>query len=89
VTVTDGILPRPLTAHLKLLTCFVLMGLLSVAVVAEQAQPHFPCDRHSGAFSNEVSSDFDIDRLDCHVSSVRNSPTIQFWSVPPYVGITW
>jgi hypothetical protein len=65
----------------------VLALLTSIAMVAQLTQSPISCEHHKGAFSNDFSSDFDINSFDCRVSSIKNSPTIRFWGVSPYVGI--
>ena len=76
---------RPLSKHWQRL---VLLGLISaVVVVAAKAQTPISCEQHAGAFSNGFSADFDVSRLDCRVSTIKNSPTIQFLAVSPYVRI--
>jgi hypothetical protein len=45
------------------------------------------CERHRGDFSNDFSSDFDINRVECRISSLKHSPTIRIWGSAPYVGV--
>jgi hypothetical protein len=69
---------------------FLMMGLsLTVTAVWLLTQSPISCERHRGASSNDFSSDFDINRIECQVFSVKHSPTIRFWGVAPYVGIDW
>lgn len=82
--------PRPFDSRSKLLAFLVLVGLVaSVVMVTELAQSPISCERHKGDFSNDFSPDFDINSVDCRVSWIKNSPTIRFWGVSPYVGIKW
>jgi hypothetical protein len=71
------------------LLILIAMAILSFAKVAEQVKLSFSCERHLGAFSNAFSIAFDINRTDCRLSGVEDSPTIHLWEVPPYVGIDW
>jgi hypothetical protein len=81
---------RPVDAKSKLLALLVLVGLILFAMVAELSQsPPISCKRHDGAFSNDFSPDFDINRVDCRASWIKNSPTIRFWGVSPYLAVTW
>jgi hypothetical protein len=83
-------LPRPFDSRSKLLALLVLVGLVaSVAMVTELTRSSISCERHKGAFSNDFSPDFDINSLDCRASWIKNSPTIRFWGVSPYVGVKW
>jgi hypothetical protein len=69
---------------------FLMMGLcLTVAAVWLITQSPISCERHRGAFSTDFSPDFDINRIECRVTSVKHSPTIRFWGVAPYVGVDW
>jgi hypothetical protein len=82
--------PKSFGALSKVWPWLVLLGLvLTVAAVAEQTGSPISCERHQGAFSKGFSLGFDIDKTDCRISSIKDSPTIQFWDVPPYVGVRW
>jgi hypothetical protein len=73
-----------------LIVCLALLFLgLSAAVAVERLGPPIRCERHAGAFSNDFSIDFDIDRLDCRIPWVARSPTMHVWGVAPYVGLDW
>jgi hypothetical protein len=78
-------------ARSKLLAFLVLVGLalaLPVARVSELTYSPISCERHHADFSNDFSPDFDINSVDCRVPWIKSSPTIRFWGVPPYVGIS-
>jgi hypothetical protein len=62
---------------------------LSVAVAATWPIIQSSCERHQGTFGAGFSTDFDINRIECRVASVKHSPTIRFWGVAPYVGVDW
>ena len=67
----------------------VLLGLMWAAIAAGRLEPPTACERHAGAFSNDFSADFDIDRVDCRIPWTKRSPTMHIWGVPPYVGLDW
>jgi hypothetical protein len=79
---------RPLELS-KLWAVLLAVGLgLTFASAAELPQSPISCGRHQGAFSNDFSpNDFDINSVDCRVSWIKNTPTIRFWGVSPFVGI--
>jgi len=88
MTSIDGTaLPRSFDA--RFLAFLVLVGLALIGMVSELAQPSISCERHQGGFSNGFSPGFDINSVDCRVSSIKDSPTIRFWGVSPYFGINW
>jgi hypothetical protein len=82
-------LPRPSDARSKLLALLVLVGLVAFVMVAELTQSPISCKRRDGAFSNAFSPAFDINSVECRASWIKNSPTIEFWGVSPYVGVKW
>jgi hypothetical protein len=66
------------------------LGMVSLVAVWELTLNRpISCERHQGTFSNDFSPDFDITRVNCRLSSIKNSPTIRFWGVSPYIGIKW
>ena len=74
----------------KLWAIFVLVFLgMTFVSAAELIHTPISCEQHQGAFSNGFSPAFDIDRIDCRMSWIKNSPTIRFWKVRPFVGIKW
>lgn len=81
--------PRPFDVlSSKLWTVFVLMFLgLSLVSVAELIQSPISCKLHRGAFDSGFSADFDIDHLDCRISWMKDSPSIRFWRVYPFVAL--
>jgi hypothetical protein len=78
----------PSRVGLLALAAFLGAIALTPAAVSALTHPLVSCERHQGAFSDRFSTEFDIDRVDCGASWVEGSPTIYFWSVPPYVGIS-
>jgi len=79
-------------ALLKLTALLALIGfaLIFVATAEKAGSPSsVSCEHHNGAFDKGFSADFDIDRTDCRIPSIKNSPTVGFWGVLPYVGVRW
>jgi hypothetical protein len=72
--------------QLYLLFIVVIVG-LSFAMISELSHSPVSCEHHEGAFSNDFSPDFDINRTDCRISGIENFSALQFWGVSPYVGI--
>jgi len=69
---------------------FILAWLgLTLVSAAQPTQSPISCQWHRGAFSNAFSPAFDINSLDCRMSGIKDSPTVRFWSVYPFVGIKW
>jgi hypothetical protein len=69
---------------------FLMIALsLTFTAVWLLTQSPISCERHQGAFSNDFSSAYDINRIECRVSSLKHSPTIRFWGAAPYVGVDW
>jgi hypothetical protein len=79
-------LPRPIDIRTTLWCMLALAGALSVAMVSELTESPISCERQKGSFSNDFLPDFDINSFDCRVSWTKNSSTIRFWRVSPYVG---
>jgi len=67
----------------------LLLGLTFVAVAQLAAHSPISCEWDRGSLGRGFSTDFDISRLECRLSSIRDSPTVPFWSVRPFVGIAW
>ncbi len=91
MTSIDGtVLLRPgLDPRLRLLA-LLLLAVLSVTYAATWLLTQSPvsCERHKGDFGNGFAArDFDINSVDCRISSAKNSPKVRFWGVAPYVGI--
>lgn len=90
VSIAGNARPDSFGALSRVWAWLVLLGLvLAVPAVAEQTGLPISCERHQGGFGRGFSPDFDIDRTDCRISSIKDSPTVQFWDVPPYVGARW
>jgi len=92
--------PHPLSKHASwlrwryplsiVLALMVLAGLARpVAAVLAQTQSPVSCKLHQGEFGNDLSTDFDISRIDCRSAWMKDSPTLHIWGVSPYVGIEW
>jgi hypothetical protein len=72
-----------------LVLAFLLaIGWSQVDIIAEMQSP-ISCQRHRGAFGDGFSPGFDIDRVDCRFSWIKDSPVLRFWRVYPFVGIQW
>jgi hypothetical protein len=87
IPASDFMPPRFSRARIVLL---LLLFLGPVAVVEGAGQLKQRCERHAGNASNDFSTDFDIDREDCHIPWMTRSPTMHvWWGVAPYVGLDW
>jgi hypothetical protein len=81
--------PIRLIQGAALLLAFLLaIGWSQVDIIAEMQSP-ISCHQHHGAFGNGFSPGFDIDRVDCRFSWIKDSPLVRFWRVYPFVGIQW
>jgi hypothetical protein len=80
--------PAPTSRALTVLLVFLFLGLMMWVAVAEGGLKP-PCERHAGAFSSDFLADYDIDRIDCRILSMKRSPTVHFWPSAPYVGLDW
>ncbi len=77
-------------ALLKLMALLALIGFVLIFVaIAEKAASSISCEDHKGGFDKGFSAGSDIDRTDCRTSSIKNSPALEFWSVPPHLGVRW
>lgn len=62
-----------------------VVALLVVALglgfaVIESGRSSVTCEFHRGSFTNDFSSDFEIDRTDCRLAGTKN-PVLQIWGV--------
>jgi hypothetical protein len=82
--------PRPLRLRLTMLMLFASMLIvLILAAKGEMIPSPISCERHGGAFSNDFSADFDINRVGCRSNWTKRSPTVSFFAVSPYVSVDW
>jgi hypothetical protein len=83
-------MPRRSSRGLIILLVFLVLGLMWAAAVAKGLlEPPVRCERHAGVFSKAFSANFDIDRMDCRIPSIKRSPAIHIWNGAPYFGLDW